>query len=102
MAVALRLSRFGNRNHPFYRVNAIDHRRRRDGAVIEYLGHYNPRARDESKQVELKLDRCAYWLSVGAQPSATVASLLRKKGLKAVPGTKVEEQPLGEGVKAEA
>jgi small subunit ribosomal protein S16 len=94
MAVALRLSRFGNRNRPFFRVNAIDDRRRRDGAVIEYLGHYDPRAQDEDKQVELKLDRCAYWLSVGAQPSRTVASLLRKKGLKPTPGAKVQEQPV--------
>ena len=92
MSVALRLSRFGTRHRPFYRVSAIDSRRKRDGAVIEYLGHYNPIEKDEAKQVELKLDRCAYWLSVGAQPSQTVASLLRRKGLKSVPGTKAEEQ----------
>ena len=94
MAVALRLSRFGNRNSPFYRVNAIDHHKRRDGRVIEYIGHYDPRNRNESRQVELKLDRCAYWLSVGAQPSRTVASLMKRKGLNPTPGTKVADQNL--------
>ena len=64
MSVALRLSRFGNRNRPFYRVNAIDSRRQRDGRVIEQLGHFNPLERDETKQLELNLDRVAYWLSV--------------------------------------
>lgn len=94
MAVALRMSRFGNRNRPFYRVNAIDSRRQRDGRVIEQVGYYNPLEKDEAKQLELRLDRCAYWLSVGAQPSPTVASLFRRKGLKPVPGTTVEDQQL--------
>lgn len=93
MSVALRLSRIGNRNRPFYRVNAIDSRTRRDGRVIEELGWYNPVEKNEAKQLELKLDRCAYWLSVGAQPSDTVAALLRRKGLKAESGTKVDQQP---------
>ncbi len=92
MSVALRLARLGNRNRPFYRLNAIDSRTRRDGRVIEELGHYNPLEKDEAKQVAVKLDRCAYWLSVGAQPSRTVATLLKRKGLKAVSGTKVQDQ----------
>ena len=94
MPVTLRMSRFGNRNRPFYRVNAIDKRTKRDGRVIEQLGHYNPLEKDEAKQLELKLDRVAYWLSVGAQPSDTVAALIRRKGLKSKPGTSVKEQPL--------
>ena len=94
MAVTLRMSRFGNRNRPFYRVNAIDKRRQRDGRVIEQIGFYNPLEKDEAKQLELQLDRVAYWLSVGAQPSDTVAALIRRKGLKSAPGTKVEDQPL--------
>lgn len=100
MAVALRLSRFGGRNAPCYRVTAIDHHKRRDGRVIEYLGHYNPRVKDETKQAELKLDRCAYWLSVGAQPSRTVATLMRKKGLNPKSGTRLEMQKAGVGGQA--
>lgn len=94
MAVKIRLKRLGNRNRPFYRLAAVDERSKRDGAVIEELGTYNPVDKVEDRQVKLKLDRCAYWLSVGAQPSETVASILRKAGLNAKPGTKVEAQTL--------
>ncbi|MEX0742086.1 MAG: 30S ribosomal protein S16 [Phycisphaeraceae bacterium] len=87
MAVRLRLKRLGNRNRPFYRLAAVDQRQKRDGSVIEELGWYNPLAPAE-KQVELDADRCAYWLSVGAQPSQTVASLLRKSGVNPKSGTK--------------
>jgi small subunit ribosomal protein S16 len=94
MAVKIRLKRLGNRNRPFYRITAVDERRKRDGAVIEELGFYNPIDKIETRQATIKLDRCAYWLSVGAQPSETVAGLLKKHGLKPVPGTKVEDQTL--------
>ena len=73
-------------------MNAIDHHKRRNGRVLEYVGHYDPRNKNVEKQVTLKLDRCAYWLSVGAQPSRTVASLMKRKGLNPTPGTKVEAQ----------
>lgn len=98
MSVKLRLSRMGNRNRPFYRVNAIDHRRQRDGRVIEHLGWYNPLEKDDAKQFELKLDRCVYWLSVGAIPSRTVATLLRKRGIKAIAGTKADAQTIAPAV----
>ena len=88
MAVRLRLKRQGNRNRPFYRITAVDQRQKRDGSVIEELGWYNPLAPDENKQWDLNADRCAYWLSVGAQPSQTVASLLKKAGVEPKPGTK--------------
>ena len=91
MAVRLRLKRQGNRNRPFYRVTAVDKRQKRDGRVIEELGWYNPLAKDESKQVSFDAERCAYWLSVGAQPSETVAALLKKAGLNPKPGQKQEQ-----------
>jgi small subunit ribosomal protein S16 len=97
MSVRLRLKRLGNRHRPFYRVTVVDQRRKRDGRVIEELGWYNPLEHDEAKQVELKTDRCAYWLSVGAQPSDTVAMLLRRSGLDAKSGTKAEKQPAKTG-----
>jgi len=94
MSVKLRLSRMGNRHRPFYRVNAIDCRKQRDGLVIEQLGWFNPLDQDESKQCEMKLDRIAYWLSVGAQPSNTVSMLIKRAGLDPTPGTKAEAQTL--------
>lgn len=85
--VRLRLKRFGRRHRPYYRINAIDKRSPRDGRPIEELGTYDPIQPDESKQVTLKEDRIRYWLSQGASPSETVASILRKAGID-VPGAK--------------
>jgi small subunit ribosomal protein S16 len=71
----------GRSNQAFFRLNAIDSRAPRDGRVIEELGYYDPRAKDASKQFVAKLDRCKHWLDVGAVPSETVSSLLKKSGL---------------------
>lgn len=82
MAVKIRLKRMGRKNHPFYRLNAIDSRSPRDGRVIEELGYYDPRNKDTAKQFVAKLDRCTHWLNVGAIPSETVSSLLKKAGVE--------------------
>lgn len=79
--VRIRLKRFGRRNRPFYRLNAIDQRNQRDGKVIEELGSYDPRAEDGKKTADWKTERIQYWLSKGAQPSGTVAGLLKKAGV---------------------
>ena len=82
MAVKLRLKRLGRTNYAFFRLNAIDSRTARDGRVIEELGYYDPRNKDQAKQFVAKLDRCRYWLDVGAVPSGTVSSLLKKSGVE--------------------
>lgn len=82
MAVKLRLKRMGRSNAAFYRLNAIDSRSPRDGRVIEELGYYDPRNKDATKQFVAKLDRCKHWLDVGAVPSETVSSLLKKSGVE--------------------
>jgi small subunit ribosomal protein S16 len=76
--VKLRLKRMGRRNRAFFRLCAFDAREERDGRSIEQLGTYDPMAKDEEKKVVLKKDRIEYWLSVGAQPTETVASILKK------------------------
>ena len=81
MSVKLRLKRMGRSNASFFRLNAIDSRSPRDGRVIEELGYYDPRNKDQAKQFVAKLDRCRYWLDTGAVPSETVSSLLKKNGL---------------------
>lgn len=81
MAVKLRLKRMGRSNRSFFRLNAIDSRSPRDGRVIEELGFYDPQAKEADKQFVAKLDRCKHWLDVGAVPSETVSSLLKKSGL---------------------
>lgn len=82
MAVKIRLKRMGRKNHPFYRLSAIDSRSPRDGRVIEELGFFDPTLKDQAKQFVAKLDRCRYWLDTGAIPSETVSSLLKKNGVE--------------------
>lgn len=76
MAVAIRLTRLGAKKKPFYRVVATDSRKRRDGAHIEILGHYDPMS--EPATVKLDLARVDYWIGVGAQPTETVAGLIKR------------------------
>lgn len=82
MAVRLRLTRMGRKNRPFYRVCAFDARTARDGRSIEILGHYDPLVEDSSKASSIQEDRVKYWLSVGAQPSETVASIIKRHGIE--------------------
>lgn len=82
MAVKLRMKRLGRKNYAFFRLNAIDSRAPRDGRVIEELGYYDPRNKDQAKQFVANLDRCRYWLDHGAVPSETVSSLLKKNGIE--------------------
>lgn len=86
--VVLRLKRMGRNHRPFFRLNAIDKRAPRDGRVIEELGWYDPIA-PEDKQLNLKTDRIDYWLSVGAQPSDTVKTLLKRAGVEPKAGKKL-------------
>ena len=83
MSVKIRMKRMGRTKRPFYRVHAIDGRTRRDGRAIEELGFYDPLSTDQEKAIQLNKERLEYWLSVGAQPSATVGRLLRKNGISA-------------------
>ena len=84
--VVLRLKRMGRRHRPFYRVNAMDKRAPRDGRVIEELGWFDPVKGDD--EYSRKNDRIEYWLSVGAQPSDTVRTLLKRAGIDPTPGKK--------------
>jgi small subunit ribosomal protein S16 len=73
----MRLARIGSKKRPYYRIVVIDKRRARNGRFLEVLGQYNPIA--NPTQVEINSERALYWLSKGAEPSETVASILRKK-----------------------
>ena len=79
MAVKLRLKRMGAKQKPFYRIVAADSRSPRDGRFIETVGTYNPVA----QPAEIKIDKelVLKWLNNGAQPTDTVASILRKEGI---------------------
>jgi len=79
----IRLARFGGKKKPSYRVVVIEKQKARDGTAVEVVGYYSP-VRDPAI-VKLKHDRIAHWLSVGAQPSGTVARLLAKHPAPAAP-----------------
>ena len=79
MAVKLRLRRIGKKKQPMYKVVAADSRAPRDGKFLESVGLYNPLTNPHT--LEIKEDRVLYWLGVGAQPTDTVMSLLRQKGI---------------------
>ena len=74
--VALRLTRQGSKDRPYYKIVAVDSRKRRDGRYIEQLGTYNPMA--EGENYTLDLEKADKWLSVGAKPSSTVGSIIKK------------------------
>jgi small subunit ribosomal protein S16 len=76
MAVRIRLARFGGKKNPYYRIIAAHSESRRDGRFLEQVGTYNPLVAES--QVTLKRDRYDYWMSVGAKPSDTVASIIRR------------------------
>lgn len=74
--VVIRLRRTGKTKQPSYRLVVADKRSPRDGKFIEIIGHYNPIR--QPKELVVKSDRARYWLGVGAQPSDTVARLLKQ------------------------
>lgn len=89
MAAVIRLRREGTKDRPYYRVVVTDKRNRRDGRFIESLGTYDPMK--EKENTTLNLERVDYWSSVGAKPSETVASLIKKERKKAGAASEVAE-----------
>jgi small subunit ribosomal protein S16 len=78
VAVKIRLKRMGKIRAPHYRVVVVDSRKKRDGKVIEEIGKYHPK--EEPSFIEVQSDRAQYWLGVGAQPSESVAAILKVTG----------------------
>jgi small subunit ribosomal protein S16 len=81
MAVRIRLRRIGAKKNPIWRIVVADRRSPRDGRTIETIGRYNPQT--DPSTIEVDEDRARHWLEQGAQPSETVAALLRTKGIAA-------------------
>ena len=78
MSVAIRFSRQGKKKAPFFRIVAADKRKARDGKFIDLLGTYDPR----SKALKLDDVRFEKWIKQGAQPSGTLAAIIRKARAK--------------------
>jgi small subunit ribosomal protein S16 len=79
MSVKIRLARFGAKKQPSYRVVAAEEHGKRDGRIVENLGHYNPRT--DPATIVLNEERVKYWLSVGARPTDALGPILKNAGI---------------------
>ena len=79
MAVKIRLKRLGQKKKPFYRVIVADSRSPRNGRFIEEIGYYDPN--QEPSAIKIDAEAAKKWLSTGAQPTETVAKLLKIAGI---------------------
>jgi small subunit ribosomal protein S16 len=79
--VRIRLRRIGRKRAPVYRIVVADSQSPRDGKFIEIIGQYAPRQQGGEGGLKVDEARANYWLGVGAQPSDTVRSLLRRAGV---------------------
>ncbi len=80
MAVKMRLTRMGKKKAPFYRIIVADSRSPRDGRFIEQVGYYDPNK--EPSEIKFDEELTKKWLGNGAQPTETVAKLLKIAGIE--------------------
>lgn len=76
MAVKIRLARHGAKKRPYYRIVVADSRSPRDGRFIEEVGRYNPL--QDPAMIQVDLEKVDEWIANGAQPTDTVAGLLKR------------------------
>ncbi len=99
MAVKIRLARHGAKKRPYYRVVVADSRMPRDGRYIEEVGKYNPIA--SPKIIDLDLENIDEWIAKGAQPTESVAALI-KLAREGVPAKDKKAKPSKKAVAAAA
>ncbi|MBI2453498.1 30S ribosomal protein S16 [Candidatus Peregrinibacteria bacterium] len=75
----IRLSRIGRSNQPKYRFVVAEHSAHVQGKFVEILGFYHPAS--NNKDIQIEKERIKYWISRGAQPSDTAASLFKRHGM---------------------
>jgi small subunit ribosomal protein S16 len=78
VAVKIKLKRLGRTRVPTYRIVVADARTKRDGRAIEEIGKYHPK--EEPSFIEVNSERAQHWLSVGAQPTPPVMTILKITG----------------------
>ena len=75
--VTIRLSRRGKKNAPFFHIVAVDKMKKRDGAVLDKIGTYDPSKKEAKEKVKYNAELYKSWIAKGAQPSETVVQLLK-------------------------
>ena len=78
--VKMRLKRIGMKKAPYYRIIVADARSPRNGRFIEEVGTYDPNT--EPATVKINEETAKKWLASGAQPTETVARLLKAAGIQ--------------------
>ena len=88
MAVIIRLRRDGTKNSPYYRIVVADKHSPRDGKFLELIGTYDPKKKGDNATI--KIDRVDHWVKLGARPSDTVRSIIKKAKIKSAKAEKEE------------
>ncbi len=83
MAVKIRLTRMGRKKKPFYRIVVASKAAPRDGKFLEIVGTYDPMV--EPVALSINQEKLNKWLDLGAIPSITVKSLMKKVAAEATP-----------------
>ena len=79
--VKIRLARHGAKKHPFYRIVVANSESPRDGRYIDQVGTYDP----AKPEVKFQAEKLKKWRAKGAQPTQTVAQLIRQAGVDSPP-----------------
>jgi small subunit ribosomal protein S16 len=87
--LVIRLRRTGSKKRPFFRVVVTDSRAARDSSFVEVLGHYNPRTKPET--LDINRERLDHWIKTGAVPSDTIRTLVAR--MPPAPAEPVADQP---------
>ena len=74
MALRIRISRYGRRHHPIYRIVVADTKAPRDGKVVDVIATYDP---VNKRLIEVKEDKLKDWLSKGAELTDRAKSILK-------------------------
>jgi len=85
--LAIRLRRMGSKRRSYFRVVVTDSRAARDSKFVEVLGHYNPRTKPET--LEINRARLEHWVKVGARPSDSIRTLVKR--MPAAPAVAAEQ-----------
>jgi small subunit ribosomal protein S16 len=76
MAVRIRLTRFGRKKKPFYRIIVADSENKRDGKFLDIIGTYDPL--QDPAVININNEKLQEWMGRGALPTTTVKSLIKK------------------------
>jgi small subunit ribosomal protein S16 len=77
MAVMIRLSRQGAKKYPQYLIVVTDSAKKRDGAYLESLGHYYPKAKTAKEKIQVNIEALNAWKAKGAKVTQTLGQLLK-------------------------